>query len=160
MTQNKRIMGGARMALASTIRRKLGVMGALALGACLAPNVAHADTNLVFCNNTGARVYVALIYYQPATQKWLLSAWHTREPGQCKSTGTYRSGLLYYFAEKEGRTAHWPAKAYVEKTYCVPPTRVERTVFGGSTCPPNERALGFRGINATGATFTFNLNNS
>ena len=51
------------MALASTIRRKLGVMGALALGAFLAPNAAHADTNLVFCNNTGARVYVALIYY-------------------------------------------------------------------------------------------------
>ncbi len=89
------------MALASTIRRKLGVMGALALGACLAPNVAHADTNLVFCNNTGARVYVALIYYQPATQKWVLSAWQPRQPGHGKSTGTYRSGLLYYFAEKE-----------------------------------------------------------
>ncbi len=128
-----------------------GLHGAAAQGA--APK-----TDLNFCNNTGAKVFIALVYYQTQTSKWILSAWHTRNPGECKSLGTYRPGITYYYAEKEGRTAHWPSAANIDKTFCVPPGRVERTQLGG-TCAQGERNVGFHGINATGASYKFNLSN-
>lgn len=117
-----------------------------------------AVTNVTFCNNTGAKVYIALVFYDPAKQKWMLSAWKTREAGQCASAGRYRSGIIYYFAEKEGGREYWPSKPRVEKTFCVPRQAVERPQVGGN-CPPGERLLGFRGFNATGAAHRFNLNN-
>jgi uncharacterized membrane protein len=135
--------------------------GAIALGAglfaALPGGSALADTNLTFCNKSGSTVDIALVYYEPKTSKWILSAWRSAPAGNCRSVGTYRSGLIYYYAEKAGGQAHWPSKAKVDKTFCVPRTRIERTILGG-TCAPGERGVGFHGIDATGAKFTFNLN--
>ncbi len=139
-------------------RRSFGAAAIIGAGLASVPGSASANTDLVFCNNTGAKTFIALVYYETRTSKWMLSAWHARNPGECRSIGTYRTGIIYYFAEKEGRTASWPAKANVEKTFCVPATRIERVQLGGN-CASGERLLGFRGINATGAKFTFNLNN-
>jgi hypothetical protein len=118
---------------------------------------AQAFTDLVFCNNTGSKVYIALVYYETRTQKWMLTAWFPRNPGECKSGGRFRSGLTYYYAHNEGRTVHWPAAAKVDKTFCVPPTRIERVQLGGA-CASGERNVGFHGINATGASYKFTLN--
>lgn len=130
---------------------------ALAGGLALSPSAALADTNLTFCNKSGSNVDIALVYYEPKTSKWILSAWRTAPAGNCKSVGKYRSGLIYYYAEKVGGQVHWPAKANVDKTFCVPRTKIERTILGG-TCAPGERSVGFHGIDATGATYTYNLN--
>lgn len=113
-------------------------------------------TNVTFCNNTGAKIYIAMVYYEARTSRWMLSAWKTRNPGQCASSGSYRSGIIYYFAEKEGGREYWPAKARVEKTFCVPRQAVERVQLGGN-CAPGERLLGFRGFNATTANFKFSF---
>lgn len=129
----------------------------LAAGLGMASTAAMADTNLVFCNKSGSDVDIALVYYEPKTAKWILSAWRKAPPGNCKPVGRYRSGLIYYYAEKAGGQVHWPARAQVDKTFCVPRTKIERTILGG-TCAPGERSVGFHGIDATGATYTYNLN--
>jgi hypothetical protein len=115
-------------------------------------------TQVTLCNNTGARIYIALVYYQPATQRWTLSAWHARNPGECKSQGGFQQGLIYYFAEKEGGASYWPARNSVERSYCVPRNAVERTIIAGQSCAQNERLLGFRAFNANTATYRFNFN--
>jgi len=144
--------------LPSSVRVTVLALGVIAgLGSAQAQPAAQAFTNLTFCNNTGSKVFIALVYYETRTSKWMQSAWHSRNPGECKSAGNYRSGITYYYAEKEGRSAWWPAKAQVDKTFCVPPGRVERAQLGG-TCAAGERNVGFHGINATGANFKFNLN--
>lgn len=118
---------------------------------------AQAFTDLVFCNNTSSKIYLALVYYETRTKKWMLTAWFPRNPGECKSGGKFRSGLTYYYAHNERRTTHWPAAAKVDKTFCVPQTRIERVQLGG-TCATGERNVGFHGINATGASYKFTLN--
>lgn len=131
----------------------------LVFSACLvlSTHPALADTNVVFCNKSGSDVDIALVYYEPKTSKWILNAWHKASPGNCKPVGKYRTGLLYYYAEKVGGQVHWPAKANVDKTFCVPKTKIERTILGG-TCAQGERSVGFHGLDAKGTTFTFNLN--
>ncbi|MGL4440433.1 MAG: DUF1036 domain-containing protein [Bosea sp. (in: a-proteobacteria)] len=118
---------------------------------------AQAYTDLTFCNNTAKKVYIAIVYYEVRTQKWMQSAWYNRNPGECKSNGKYRSGLTYYHAYNEGRTSTWPSTAKINKTFCVPAGRVERVQLGGN-CAAGERNVGFHGINATGATYKFTLN--
>jgi hypothetical protein len=146
--------------------RAAATAAALGLACAFAPVMgagqAHAQaqnsgtTNVTFCNNTGAKIFIALVYYEARTSRWMLSAWKTRNPGQCASSGSYRSGIIYYFAEKEGGREYWPAKARVEKTFCVPRQAVERVQLGGN-CAAGERLLGFRGFNATTANFKFNF---
>jgi len=131
----------------------LPIMGA---GLAHAQAQSGARTNVTLCNNTGATIYIALVYQEARTSRWMLSAWKPRNPGQCASSGSYRSGIIYYFAEKEGGREFWPAKARVEKTFCVPRQAVERVQTGGN-CAPGERLLGFRGFNATTASFKFNF---
>ena len=137
-----------------SIRRALTIAAGLCgLVLCAAPSDARADTNLILCNKTGARIYAAIAYQDAQTGRWIMSAWHTREPGRCESFGNVKSGLFYYFAEKEGRTAHWPSADSVDKVYCVPPTRVKREM-AGSGCAPGERSLGFRGRVMDPGTYT------
>ena len=145
------------MFLSSVRIAVLALSTTLGLGAAQAQPAAQAFTNLTFCNNTGSKVFIALVYYETRTSKWMQSAWHTRNPGKCKSVGNFRSGITYYYAEKEGRRAWWPSRGQIDKTFCVPPGRVERAQLGG-TCAQGERNVGFHGINATGANFRFNLN--
>lgn len=121
---------------------------------------ASTRTEIVLCNNTNTKIYIALVYYQSETKKWTLSAWHARNPRECKSNGRYSRGKIYYFAENEGKRVHWPAKASVERSFCVPQKRIERTVFGGGQCDGDERLLGFRPFEAAGERFTFNFNGS
>lgn len=129
-------------------------LGVVAFGAT--SQSASAQTNLTFCNKTGARIFIAMVYQDPQTNRWMLSAWQNRSPGQCASAGMIKTGPLYYFAEKEGRTAFWTARANVERTYCVPPTRVRREMLGGN-CAQGERSLGFRGRVAQAANYTFSF---
>ena len=99
----------------------------------------------------------ASVYQDAQTGRWMLSAWHTRNPGACESFGAVKTGLFYYFAEKEGRTASWPARQFVEKNYCVPGVRVRREMLN-SGCTQGERSLGFRGRVAEGQRYTFSFN--
>jgi uncharacterized membrane protein len=144
-----RLKMSARAALAG-----LATAGAL-MGAA---QKAEAATNLTMCNKTGAKIYIATVSYEERTKKWMLSAWHARNPGECKSMGAMHTGMMYYFAEKQGGKEFWPAKNKVERSYCVPPGKVQRVMLGGG-CPTGERLLGFRSINLTGAAYTFTFNN-
>lgn len=133
---------------------------ALALGVAIvgfAPTPALAQaakTDLTFCNKTGAKIFIAVVYQDPTNGKWILSAWSNRDPGKCESFGAVKSGLFYYFAEKEGRQSHWPSADSVEKTYCVPAERVKREM-AGSACTPGERSLGFKGRVTDPGKYTF-----
>ncbi len=117
-------------------------------------------TDLIFCNNTGTKLFTAIVYYEPGTKRWMLSAWGSRNPGECKSAGTFQAGLVYYFAENEGRRLHWPAKANKERDYCVPSQAVMRAIMPGQSCAQGERLVGFRSINLKGPKHTMNFNNS
>ena len=142
-----------------TGRRLLWTMaGAALLAAGLGDaGAAQAATDLTVCNDTGSKVFVAIVHFREDTKVWILSAWHTADPGQCRSVGRYRTGLTYYFAEKEGRAFHWPAKTLVDRTYCVPNAKVERTLVSGATCATGERAVGFQGFTPRAATHTIRL---
>lgn len=118
---------------------------------------ASAATDLSFCNKTGSKVFVAIAHVPETTNKWTLNAWHTVEAGSCKTIGNVRTGLFYYYAEKEGRKLHWPAAAYVDKNFCVPDVRVNREITGAS-CPLGERTVGFRGLTPSAGKYTFTLN--
>ena len=142
---------------------KRNVLAALALGAAgitLEPVQAQAQvaghTDLIFCNKTGAKIFIAVVYQDASTGKWTMSAWNNRDPGKCESFGSVKSGLFYYFAENEGRKSHWPSNDSVEKTYCVPAGRVKRE-FTGSACTTGERSLGFRGRVTDPGKYTFNF---
>jgi uncharacterized membrane protein len=140
----------------TTGRLLLSLATVSGIGLLAAPSEARADTNLTFCNKTGANIYIAVAYVEAATNRWVLSAWHTRAPGTCDSIGNIKTGLFYYFAEKEGRTAFWPAKENIEKFYCVPATRVKRDL-AASSCAPGERSLGFRGRVTEPGKYTFSF---
>ncbi len=137
-------------------KRVIGAAGLLALGLCVASPSAQAASSVVFCNKTGSKVFIAIAFVAQASQKWTLSAWHTAPAGGCTTVGNFRTGLFYYYAEKEGRTLHWPAQANVDKNFCVPAGKVNR-VMEGSTCAPGERSVGFRGLVPSEGKFTFNL---
>jgi Protein of unknown function (DUF1036) len=124
----------------------------------LAAAPASAATDLTLCNKSGLKIYIALVFYDEAAKKWMLSAWQNRTPGQCKSVGKMHSGPTYYYAEKEGRKGIWPAQNAVEKTYCVPQGAVKRAITGGN-CAQGERLLGFRAMSVSGASYTFNFSN-
>jgi Protein of unknown function (DUF1036) len=120
---------------------------------------APTQTRVTFCNKTGAKVYIAFVWFDDRASLWVLSAWYSRQPGECTSAGSYKRGtFLYYFAEKEGRRASWPPSNRVDKTFCVPPSRIDRPVVGGR-CERGERLLGFRGLQMDSATFEFSLEN-
>ena len=146
------------MPFLNSIARVALAGASLVAGLAFTTSAALADTDVILCNKTGAKVFVALGYYEPKTSKWILSAWHTRDGGACTSAGKYRSGLIYYYAEKEGGKYHWPAQAKVDKQFCVPPGKIERTIMGG-TCATGERNLGFTGTDAKGASHTINFSN-
>lgn len=133
-----------------------GAVGLLALGLCGASSSALAASDLVFCNKTGSKVFIAIAYLAQPSQKWTLSAWHSAPAGGCAKVGSFRTGLFYYYAEKEGRKAHWPPPANVDKSFCVPDGKVNRVMTGG-TCAPGERNVGFRGLVPSEGKYTFNL---
>jgi Protein of unknown function (DUF1036) len=143
------------MSLKSTLQALLTGAGLL-LALAPAQAAAPVESSLVFCNKSSGAVEIALVYLEPKTSKWTLAAWRTAAAGSCLQAGKYRAGKVYYYAEKAGGQVHWPAKSAVEKTFCVPKTKIERTVLG-DTCAQGERTVGFQGIDVKGATFTFNL---
>lgn len=134
----------------------LGAQAAI-FGALLAatPAAAQATTDLVFCNKTGAKAMIALVYMDAKSGQWTLTAWKAREPGQCGSVGAVKTGLFYFYAEKAGIDFQWPAKSQAEKTFCVPRAAVTRPT--SSACGTDDRKLGFRGLTAEGAKYTINL---
>jgi uncharacterized membrane protein len=118
------------------------------------PSQAFA-TELVFCNKTGSKVNVAVAYIDAKTNKWMMGAWYARNPGECKSHGTIKTGLFYYYAEKIGVDYHWPAKSGVDKVYCVPTRGVRE--MATSSCGTGERRLGFKGTVGGAGKYTVNL---
>jgi len=122
------------------------------------PAQAEGATDVTFCNNTGSNVFIAMAYWHTKNKRWQMYAWQKQGPGKCKSIGSVGSGLIYYFAEKEGRKFHWPAEGYVDRRYCVPNFGVNRAMHS-RTCPSDERLLGFHGTKVSGSSFTVNLNN-
>jgi uncharacterized membrane protein len=137
------------------LRRTLAAagLGAITLGAV--PTAASAATDVVFCNKTGSPILIALVYMDQTTGAWTLSAWKARNPGACASAGAVKSGLIYYYAEKQGANYHWPAAAQVDKTFCVP--RVAVTRPSTAACGVDEKRFGFRGVVAEGAAYTVNF---
>ncbi len=140
----------------SFLRSALAALAVCSAAVFSMPSEARADTNLILCNKTGAKIFIALVHQDVQTGRWILSAWQNREPGACQSYGMVKSGLFYYYAEKEGRTSFWPSRDSVEKTYCVPQTRVRREM-ANSGCAPGERSLGFRGRVMDPGTYTFSF---
>lgn len=139
--------------------RALGLLLAalvLAIGLSSKGARAQSTTEIVFCNNTGSDVFIAMAYWHFEYRDWYMYAWQKQYPGECRSIGSVGSGLVYYFAEKDGRRYRWPADAYVDRKYCVPDYGVNRRMFSGN-CPRDERLLGFRGVKVNGGRFTINL---
>lgn len=139
------------------IRRVSRAFCALGFWASLSmiPTAALADTDLIFCNKTGSKVQIAVAWIDVKTNKWMMGSWYTREAGECKSHGAVKTGLFYYYAEKVGVNYHWPAKAQVDKTYCVPVRGVRE--LATSSCAQGERNLGFKGSVSGKGKYTINL---
>ena len=146
------------MSIIKKLRRTLAASLMLAAGH-FTPATAQSTTDVWFCNNTGSDVFIAMVYWHYQNNRWQLYAWQRQNPGSCDSIGSVGSGMIYYFAEKEGRKFHWPAEAYVDKRYCVPNYAVNRPMNGGN-CPSVERLVGFVGQSVNGSSFTINLNNN
>jgi uncharacterized membrane protein len=135
---------------------RLGAAAVVMVATWVMAPAAQAASEITFCNKTGSKVFIAIAYVDQASQKWTLSAWHNAPAGGCTKVGNFRTGLFYYYAEKEGRTLHWPAEANVDKTFCVPAGKVNRVMAGG-TCAQGERNVGFRGLVPSEGKYTFNL---
>ena len=90
-------------------------------GLGLAPSSARADTDLVFCNKTGSKIYIAVAYVDAASNKWILSAWLPRNPGECSSSGRVKTGLFYYSRKKKAVKL---------------PGRARTALISISACPP------------------------
>ena len=114
------------------------------------------QTEIVFCNKTGSKIFTALAHVPQTTKKWTLTAWQTIPAGGCKSVARWNTALFYYYAEKEGRTLHWPAQSGVDKTFCVPSRAITREIVGG-TCASGERSVGFKGTVPNAGKYTINL---
>lgn len=139
---------------------KTGKRALLALGLGLAatgmaPAAASAATDIVLCNKTGAPVAVAIIFQDQTSGQWMLNAWKTRAPGQCASAGAIKTGLFYYYAEKQGTNFHWPAQSGVDKNFCVPRSAVLRP--SNTACGVGEKSYGFKGAVAGTGTYTVNF---
>jgi Protein of unknown function (DUF1036) len=113
-------------------------------------------TDLIFCNKTGSKISIAVAWVNHQTGKWMMGAWYSRNPGECKSHGSVRAGLFYYHAQKVGQNYSWPAQANVDKTYCVPTRGVRE--MANSSCGQGERRFGFQGKVATAGKYTFSFN--
>jgi uncharacterized membrane protein len=126
--------------------RRLAATGAAALVWALSAQIspAAAQTELILCNKTGARIDIAVAYQHATTGRWMLSAWHIRKPGECKTFAKIKTGLFYYHAKNERNTTVWPGKQSVERNYCVPNTAVTRDM-NGSKCGQGDVNRGFRG---------------
>lgn len=117
---------------------------------------AEAATDLQVCNKTGSKVFVALVTLPDSTKKWTLDAWHAVNAGACRSVATVRTGLFYYFAEKEGRKMYWPAANRSDKNFCLPSARVRRELTAAA-CASGERSLGFIGTVPSEGKYIINL---
>jgi uncharacterized membrane protein len=113
-----------------------------------------ARTQLELCNKTGGTIQIAIAYVHAQTNRWMLSAWHTRKPGECKSFGAVKSGLFYYHAKTE-RGAVWPSEANTERRYCVPSTAVNRDM--SSQCGVGDTNRPFRGRVTDPGKYTFSF---
>jgi hypothetical protein len=136
----------------------LGVIVASGLAAtdAQAQSAAPAkSTELILCNKTGGGIQVAVAYMDATTGKWTMSAWHNRQPGECKSFGGIRTGLFYYHAKNE-RGGVWPGKDSVERSYCVPSTAVKRDM-NSSQCGAGDTQRGFRGRVVDPGKYTFSF---
>jgi uncharacterized membrane protein len=111
-------------------------------------------TDLTLCNKTGGSIDIAIAYVHPQTNRWMLSAWHKRSPGECKTFGAVKTGLFYYHAKTE-RGAVWPNEANTEKRYCVPSTAITRDM--SSQCGAGEANRPFRGRVSDPGKFTFSF---
>lgn len=134
----------------------IAALAAACAWACPAAAQQPQQTEIVFCNKTGSKIFTALAHVPPNTGKWTLTAWQTLPAGGCKSVARWNTGLFYYYAEKEGRTFHWPGQAGVDKTFCVPSRAITREIVGG-TCPAGERNVGFKGTVPNPGKYTINL---
>jgi uncharacterized membrane protein len=154
-------MGGAIRFMGTTMyffragQSLLAAASIFAATSVIMPSLALANTDLIFCNKTGSKINVAVAYIDVKTNKWMMGAWYARQPGECKSHGTIKTGLFYYYAEKIGVNYHWPAKAGVDKTYCVPNRGVRE--MANSSCGTDERRLGFKGTVGGAGKHTVNF---
>jgi uncharacterized membrane protein len=130
----------------------------LAASAMISPAMAQSSppqrTELTLCNKTGSNIQIAIAYVHAQSNRWMLSAWHTRKPGECKSFATVKSGLFYYHAKNE-RNAVWPSQANTERSYCVPNTAVNRDM--SSQCGAGETNRPFRGRVMDPGKYTFSF---
>jgi Protein of unknown function (DUF1036) len=141
--------------ISSTSIRRCFAAAATALGLSTAPAMAQ-NSELIFCNKTGSKISIAVAWINPTTNKWMMGAWYSRNPGECKSHGAVKAGLFYYYGEKVGQNYFWPAKANVDKTYCVPTRGVRE--MANSSCGQGERRLGFVGKVSSAGKYTINFN--
>jgi uncharacterized membrane protein len=115
---------------------------------------AAARTELILCNKTGGDIQIAIAYVHAQSNRWMLSAWHNRAPGECKTFAAVKPGLFYYHA-KNNRGSVWPGEASAERRYCVPNTAVNRDM--SSQCGAGEAVRPFRGRSMEPGKYTFSF---
>ena len=60
------------------------------------PAVAQQQqSEIVFCNKTGSKIFTALAHVPQTTKKWTLTAWQTIPAGGCKTVGRWNTALFY-----------------------------------------------------------------
>ncbi len=130
-------------------------LAALPGGAAAQQAQAPARTELTFCNKTGQNIDIAVVYMDAQTGRWMLSAWHKRNPGQCAVFASVRRGLFYYHAKNE-RGSVWPSADSVDRRYCVPSTAIRREM-ANSSCGQGDTNRPFRGRVMESEKYTFSF---
>ena len=105
------------MNLNHSVKKALAAI-AFGIGAfCASAAPASAATDLVFCNKTGAKIFIATVYQDAQTGRWMLSAWHTRNPGSCESFGGRQMMHMHECCAHllRARCSESPASLHVEK---------------------------------------------
>jgi uncharacterized membrane protein len=136
-------------------RLRPALIGASVLALSTLATPASANTELILCNKTGTNIQIAVAYQHANTGRWMLSAWHTRKPGECKSFASIKTGLFYYHA-KNDRNSVWPNDANTERSYCVPTTAVNRDM-NSSQCGTGDVKRNFRGRVPDAGKYTFSF---
>ncbi len=95
-------------------RRTTTWVGMLGAAMCLVWP-AWAATDLTLCNKSGLKIYIALVYYDEASKKWMLSAWQNRTPGQCKSIGKVHTGPTIIMPRRKGGRAIGPRRTLLKR---------------------------------------------
>jgi uncharacterized membrane protein len=141
------------------------VVVVLAVGAMAVLGLADpAGASLKFCNDTGARVTVAVAYVEKdppgvstnGHRGVTVRGWYKFDPSECAAVSDIDSAKhwVYYYAHGDG--GEWAGTSWL----CVGSRKLDRvTSFhrSGDRCPQGDRLVGFKRIDAHKPNYTMRL---